>query len=232
MSRYLISGVSRGIGRAVAAQLVAAGHEVYGLVREPRSLASAVSELGLAGGGAAELAHAQRLEKALGPLLAQLTAKGGLDGLVHSAGVIRYGAVRDTMVRELAEQLAVNVTAVAELTRLALPALRHRGGSVVFVNSGSGLVSRSELAGYSASKFAVRALADALREEEPHLRVSTLYPGPTATDMQRELRAALFEPYTEADYLRAETVAGVICVMLALPADGVITELSLRPTGR
>lgn len=232
MARYLISGVSRGIGRVLAGQLVGAGHEVFGLVRSPGSLNSAAAELGLAGGAGTDLAQPDGIEEALTPLLAELVGAGGLDGLVHAAGVIKHGALRDSPASELAEQLTVNVTAVAELTRLALPALRRRGGAVVFVNSGSGLVSRSELSGYSASKFALRALADALRQEEPTLRVSSLYPGPTATDMQRELRRVQSLPYRESDYLRPETVAGVIATILQLPSDGVITELSLRPTGR
>jgi short-subunit dehydrogenase len=232
MSRYLISGVSRGIGRSLARALVAAGHEVFGLARSDASLRSARGELGLSGGAAADLGQPAVIAEALAPLFTELVDAGGLDGLVHAAGVIHYGAVRDTGAEELAEQLTVNVTAVAELSRLALPALRQRGGALVFVNSGSGLVSRSELAGYSASKFAVRALADALRQEEPGLRVTSLYPGPTATDMQRALRHSQSLPYREGDYLRPETVAGVISSILQLPADGVITELSLRPTGR
>jgi NAD(P)-dependent dehydrogenase (short-subunit alcohol dehydrogenase family) len=231
MARYLISGVSRGIGWAVASQLVAAGHEVFGLFRSATSQ-SAAADLGLAGMAAVDLARPEAIADALASVLASLSDADGLDGLVHAAGVIHHGALRDAPFGQLADQLTVNVTAVAELTRLLLPALRQREGAVVFVNSGSGLTARSDLGGYSASKFAVRALADALRQEEPTLRVSSLYPGPTATDMQRDLRRAQALPYREHDYLRPETVAGVICSLLQLPTDGVITEISLRPTGR
>jgi NAD(P)-dependent dehydrogenase (short-subunit alcohol dehydrogenase family) len=231
MSRYLVSGVSRGIGRATAEQLTSAGHEVFGLCRTSVSLAESITELGLAGGAAADLRHPADLAAELLPLVAEILQRGGLDGLVHAAGIIRHGAIRDSDPREFSEQLTVNVTAAAELTRLWLPALRERTGTLVFVNSGSGRIARSELAGYSASKFALRAFADALREEEPALRVSTLYPGPTATDMQRDLRERQGLPFQAADYLLAETVAGVIVAMLTLPRDGVITELSLRPKG-
>jgi NAD(P)-dependent dehydrogenase (short-subunit alcohol dehydrogenase family) len=139
------------------------------------------------------------------------------------------GAAAETTPAHFAEQFAVNVTAVAELTRLLLPALRAAGGTVVFVNSGSGLNARAPLATYAASKFALRAYADALRSEEPQLRVSTVYPGRTSTGMQREVRAA---EAGENDYLRPETVAGVLASVLALPADGLICDLTLRPSGR
>lgn len=83
---------------------------------------------------------------------------------------------------------------MAELTRLLLAALRAAGGTVVFVNSGSGLDARAPLATYAASKFALRAY--------------------------------------ENDYLRPETVAGVLASVLALPAVGLICDLILRPSGR
>jgi NAD(P)-dependent dehydrogenase (short-subunit alcohol dehydrogenase family) len=222
---YLITGVSRGIGRALAQRLVADGHQVFGLAR---TTALNVAELGLAGVLAADLSAPQSLEPALAPWLATVAE---LDGVVHCAGIVRPGSLAGTTPADFAEQFAVNVTAVAELTRLLLPALRAAGGTVVFVNSGSGLNARPPLTTYGASKFALRAYADGLRQEEPGLRVSTLYPGRTATGMQRSVRAAESGEYVESDYLQPATVAGAIAMMLLLPADGVITDLTLRPAG-
>ncbi len=224
MSRYLITGVSRGIGRALAHDLVASGHQVFGLART----AEPAAELGLAGVLTADLSEPQSLEPALRPWLSSLRE---LDGVVHCAGIVRPGSLAASTPADFSEQFAVNVTAVAELTRLLLPALRATAGTVVFVNSGSGLNARPPLASYGASKFALRAYADALRQEEPDLRVCTLYPGRAATAMQRSVRAAEAGDYDEAEYLRPETVAQVIACMLSLPADGVITDLTLRPSG-
>ncbi|HEX8092273.1 SDR family oxidoreductase [Jatrophihabitans sp.] len=225
MPSYLITGVSRGIGRVLSERLLAAGHQVFGLAR---TADPDLAGLGLAELLVADLAAPESLEPALAPWLAGLAA---LDGVVHCAGIVRPGSLASTTPADFTDQFNVNVTAVAELTRLLLPALRAAAGTVVFVNSGSGLNARSPLTTYGASKFALRAYADGLRQEEPGVRVSTLYPGRTATGMQREVRAAESGEYRESDYLQPATVAQVIELVLALPSDGVLTELTLRPAG-
>jgi NADP-dependent 3-hydroxy acid dehydrogenase YdfG len=77
----------------------------------------------------------------------------------------------------------------------------------------------------------VRAFADALREEErPHgVRVSTVYPGRVATNMQRELRDFEGGEYDEADYLRPESVAAAVRFALTAPAEASVEDLSIRP---
>ena len=101
--------------------------------------------------------------------------------------------------------------------------------TVVFVNSGQGQRVAAGLTTYAASKFALRALADGLRQEEPSLRVTTVYPGSTATDMLRARLGFQGTPYVAEDYLRPSTVAGVIAQVLATPPDGVVPEVTVRP---
>ncbi|UQX88154.1 SDR family oxidoreductase [Jatrophihabitans telluris] len=244
MARYLVTGSSRGIGAHTLRRLVAAGHEVIGLVR-PREDSPVESQRGDGARWVADLARPEQLQTTLADRIAELGGEGldsgidsgidgidgGLDGVVHAAGCVLPGALSQSAVHEFTEQFTVNVTAVAELTRLLLPALRRRRGTVVLVNSGSGLNARPPLSSYGASKFALRAYADALRQEESMLRVSTVYPGRTATDMQKVVREAEGGRYDESAYLQPETVAGVICSVLWLPADGVITDVTVRPAG-
>lgn len=223
VASYLITGVSRGIGRTVAERLLAEGHEVYGISRAP------LSEPALTGQAVLDLANLADFAGALGPLLKSVTE---LSGLVHCAGVVRPGRLADADPAAVTEQFMINVVAVAELTRLWLPALRAGAGTVLLVNSGSGLNARPPLSAYGMSKFALRGYAEALRQEEPGIRVSTVYPGRTDTDMQRVVRAAESGSYQPADYLRPDTVAEVILSVLRLPADGTITDVMLRPTGQ
>ncbi|MGH3555366.1 MAG: SDR family NAD(P)-dependent oxidoreductase, partial [Mycobacterium sp.] len=100
---------------------------------------------------------------------------------------------------------------------------------VVFINSGSGRKASPAMASYSASKFALRALADSLRRGEPTLRVSTVYPGRTDTDMQRALVAFEGGRYDPARFLRPDTVAGVVAGVVATPPDGHVHEVVVRP---
>ena len=182
----------------------------------------------LAGYGLADLSEPAEVGIRLADLAATLPS---LDGLLHSAGIARGGALARTTAADLSDQLTVNVTSVAEVDRVFLPALRAgaqgRGGTVVYLNSGSGLAGRHPLGGYAASKHALRGYADSLRLEEPGIRVGSIYPGRVGTDMQRELAASEGTDYDPAKYLRTETVAQAIIGMLTLPADGVITDLTL-----
>lgn len=125
----------------------------------------------------------------------------------------------------------MNVTAPATLTRLLLPALRAAGGLVVFINSGAGLTANPGWSVYAASKFALTALADALRAEEAgRVRVTTVHPGRTATAMQVELRAAEGGRYDPAAYLAAEDVARTVRLAVDLPPGASLSSLRIVPT--
>ena len=129
------------------------------------------------------------------------------------------------------DQLAVNLVAPALLTRAVLPQLRAARGTVVFVNSGAGLRANPAWSAYAASKFGLRALADALREEEPLLRVTSVFPGRAATAMQERVHAQEGKEYDAGRWIRAETVAEAILGAIDLPRDATMPEIVLRPGG-
>ncbi len=222
----LVTGANRGIGRALAHELAADHHVILG-GRDAEALAALAAELPSAETFVAELTDPDATAAAV----AALDLPHGLAGLVHSAGILVNGSVEELSVRDWERNFAVNVTAVSELTRLLLPALRTARGTVVAVNSGSGYNAKGDRGAYSASKFALRAWTDALRQEETGngVRVSSVHPGRVDTDMQHELRAAEQGEYQQERYLRPATVAAAIGYVLRAPEDAVVAVLDLRP---
>lgn len=222
----LVTGASRGIGRAVAEEL-AADHHLILAGRDQQALDALAAELPSAETFVAELTD----HEATAAAVAALELGEGLAGVVHSAGILVNGSVQELSAADWERNFAVNVTAVSELTRLLLPALRTARGTVVAVNSGSGYSAKGERGAYSASKFALRAWTDALRQEEvPHgVRVSSVHPGRVDTDMQHELREAENGAYETEKYLRPQTVAAAIGFALRAPEEAVIATIDLRP---
>ncbi|NUT39603.1 MAG: SDR family oxidoreductase [Thermoactinospora sp.] len=218
----LITGASRGVGAALARALAPTHRLVLG-GRDRAALDALAAELPGATAWPVELTSVTA---------ADLPELDRLDVLVHSAGVVRLGSVADTPAQVWRDTYEVNVVAVAELTRLLLPALRAASGHVVCVNSGAGLNANAGWGSYAASKFAMRAFADVLRQEEQGLRVTTVYPGRIATDMQRSVREQEGEEFEPANYLEADSVARAIVAALEAGPDAHLTDLTLRPRPR
>ena len=158
-------------------------------------------------------------------------ALGTVGVLVHAAGVHVAGPVGRAPVAELDEQLAVNLRAPYLLTQALLPDLVAAAGDVVFVNSSAGRAARAGVAAYSASKHALRALADGLRDEvNPRgVRVLSVYPGRTATPGQEAIFAEEGRAYAPGLLLQPEDVAEAVAGALALPRTAEVTEIMIRP---
>jgi NADP-dependent 3-hydroxy acid dehydrogenase YdfG len=220
MPTALITGAGGGIGAAIATAL-AKSHTLL-LAGRPSERLDAV---------------ATRLDATTFPL--DLTDRDAiesaceivdeLDVLVHNAGLSIPGTVAESDVDEWRATFNVNVFGPVSLTQALLPALRSARGTVVFINSGAGRNPSRTMASYSASKFALRAFADSLRQDEPDLRVTTIYPGRTDTDMQRDLVAFEGEEYDASKFLRPETVADAVAYAVSTPRDGHLHEIVLRP---
>jgi NADP-dependent 3-hydroxy acid dehydrogenase YdfG len=218
----LVTGASRGIGAAIA-RAIARTHRVLLGGRDRRALDEFAATLPDARPFPVDLTDPESLRAATEGIQR-------LDVLVHSAGMATIAPLDRTPVQVWRETLDLNVIAVAELTRLLIPALRAAQGQVVLINSGAGMRVNPNWGSYGASKFALRGYAEALRAEEaPHgVRVTSIYPGRTATDMQREVRATEGGDYDPDDYLRPETVADAVLFALRTPPDGHLTDLTLR----
>jgi NAD(P)-dependent dehydrogenase (short-subunit alcohol dehydrogenase family) len=219
----LVTGASAGIGAGLAAGLAAAGAEVHAL--------------GRAGGAGAYHWHRVDLESdaAIADYLAR-AAPARLDILVHAAGLLTpdgFTAEQDPEpgIAALDRQLQVNLRAPWQLTRGLLPRLVAAKGWVVVLNSSIWGNARPGLAGYAASKYALRAMTDALRAEvNPRgVRVLSVYPGRTASRMQAEASAAAGTPYAPERLLQPAEIATSVLSALGLPETAEITDLQIRP---
>ncbi|SFA50741.1 NADP-dependent 3-hydroxy acid dehydrogenase YdfG [Rhodococcoides kroppenstedtii] len=216
----LVTGAGRGLGAGIA-RLLAADHDVLIGGTTADSVAAVSEELG-ATPWPVDLTDADALRTATADV-------DSLDVLVHNAGVADLGTVEDLTLADWRHTFEANVFAVAELTRLLLPALRRAHGHVVLINSGAGLRANPRWSAYAASKFALRAFGDALRQEEPDIRVTSVHPGRIDTDMQRAIVAGEGKSYDGSQYLSVDTVARAVRHAIDTPADAHPTEIVLRP---
>ncbi|WP_405372034.1 MULTISPECIES: SDR family oxidoreductase [unclassified Microbacterium] len=228
-----LTGAGSGIGQLLARRLAERGDRLIVVARDADRAADLRAEYPGSIAVVADLTEPSSLEAAL--------AAAGLpeefdeiDALVHAAGIVDLAHVADLPVASWQAQLAVNLVSPAELTRLLLPRLRRARGQVLFVNSGAGLTAHPQWAAYAASKHGLKALADALRGEEAGhgVRVTTVYPGRTATPMQAQVHAQEGKPYDAGAWIDPASVVTAIVTALDLPRDATITDLSVKPGPR
>ncbi len=222
----VVTGAGSGIGRAVAVALAHAGMRVI--------LAGRTAELlretaGLCGGGEVVVAD---LATEAGVEAVARVAPAALPVLVHSAGLYLRHSVADTAAPDWGAIHLVNVQAPMRLTAACLPALRAAAGYVVFINSTAGLRAGAGTGAYAASKHALRAAADALRQEvnADGIRVLSVFPGRTDTPMQEAVLRAEGRTARPGTLLYPEDIASMVVAALLLPPRAEVPELTIRPS--
>jgi NADP-dependent 3-hydroxy acid dehydrogenase YdfG len=230
MPTHLVTGAGTGIGAAIARILADRGDALVLLARSDARAADLSRQFAGARTVVADLADPSGLATAL----AGQEVPDRLDSLLHVAGLVELGPVSRLDHEVWRRTMDVNLLAPAELTRLCLPALRTARGHVVMVNSGSGLHANPDWSAYAASKHGLRALADSLRAEEAAagVRVSSVYPGRTATDMQAKVHHQEGKDYDPSAWIAPESVATAVVAVLDLPRDAEMTDVTVRPGPR
>ena len=187
MKNALVTGASRGLGRALAAGLAAAGYALTIDARDGEALALAASAI-LAGTPGADVTALPGDVTDPAHRAALSAAVGEIDLLVNNAGTLGAAplpALADYPPRELRAAFEANVIAPIALTQLFLPALRARGGAVLNITSDAAVESYAGWGGYGAAKAALEQASNVLAAEETAIRVWWVDPGDLRTDMHQ-----------------------------------------------
>ena len=238
MPTVLVTGAARGIGRATTLWLAARGWDVLAGVRNAADgSALAVAAPGRITPVTLDITDTEQLAALDGALPERV------DALVNNAGIVVGGPVEATAPAELRRQLDVNVVGQAAVTQALMPRLRASQGRVVFVSSVSGRIATPMFGPYAASKFALEALADALRMEvRPWgVRVVLVEPAQTDTDLWRHAEDELDATTAQLDptqrQLYARHIEGFRRVIprqmkSAVPADTIAAAIEQALTAR
>ncbi len=229
----VVTGATSGIGAAIATALATAGYRLVVTSRDAAKLAALRARLRLdeaaCVGYEVDFGDPAVTEAVAARMAA---AHADIDVLVHSAGYLAFGDLSTTTAAELDTHYSINVRAPWVLTHHLLPGLVRRRGQVVFINtSASTQHGKAGLGAYVGTKLALKGVADCLRQEvnREGVRVVSIYPGRTATEMQATIQKSLDAPYRPERLLQPEDVATTVMQALAMPETAEITDLHLRP---
>jgi NAD(P)-dependent dehydrogenase (short-subunit alcohol dehydrogenase family) len=186
----LVTGASRGLGRALAAGLAREGYDLIIDARDAAALRDAAAEIRAAGAGAVTAVPGDVTDPAHRAALARAAGQAGrLDLLVNNAGTLGAAplpALADYPAGELRAAFEVNVIAPIALTQLLLPLLREHGGAVLNITSDAAVEAYAGWGGYGAAKAALEQASNVLAAEEVAIRVWWADPGDIRTDMHQQ----------------------------------------------
>lgn len=234
-----ITGASSGIGEATALLLAGHGAKVVLGARGLDRLQAVATRIVEAGGEAAyALTDVRRRDDLSGFVKLACERHGKLDVLVNNAGVGPISPLDDLRVEEWEEMIDVNIKGVLYGIAAALPVFREQGfGHFINIASTAGLKTVPNMAVYSGTKFAVRAISEGLRQEAgAKLRVTIISPGFVQTNFvdavtNPEVKAQL-EKARDQYAIPPDAIARAIAFAIEQPADVDVGEIIVRPTAQ
>lgn len=228
----VITGASSGIGKALALCLAEQGLTLCLIGRDPTSLELVATSAGKC----SPKIHTYQTDLTKDDDLKSLVE--GLKNdvsyinlLVHCAGVLTTGRMEDADVTDFDSQYCSNVRAPYVLTKGLLPMITSCAGQIVMMNSSIWQQARAGLSQYAATKYALKALTDSLRDEVngDGVRVLSMFLGRTATPMQANLHAQEGSSYHPEAFIQPEDVAFTLLSLLTLPHTSEVTDIHIRP---
>jgi NADP-dependent 3-hydroxy acid dehydrogenase YdfG len=240
----LVTGASSGIGAATAEQLASQGASVAVVARRRDRLEELAARIDAAGGKVQVLEADVTDEAQIRAAVEQTVAHfGRLDTVIANAGVMLLGPIVDAPTREWTRMVELNVLGLMHTAHAALPHLLaaaqeppRQVADLVLVSSVAGRVARNGSGVYNATKHAVGAFGEALRQEvtERHVRVSLVEPGAVDTELaghnRPEVQEGMRARFGSIERLTAEDIADAISYIVTRPRRASINELLIRPT--
>ncbi|HEV7188420.1 MAG TPA: SDR family NAD(P)-dependent oxidoreductase [Blastococcus sp.] len=235
----LVTGASSGIGEATAIALADAGASVAIGARRTDRLDALAAKLRDGGSRVLQLALDVTDEQACTDAVRRTREElGGLDILVNNAGVMLLGTIVGADTEDWRRMLHTNVLGVMYMTHAAIEGMVEQGsGDVVNISSVAGRVARMGSGVYNASKWAVNAFSESLRQEVTGrgVRISLVEPGAVATELtdhitQPAAKKASKEMAANMTPLQAEDIARAITYVVSQPPHVAINEVLVRPT--
>ena len=232
--KAIITGGSRGLGKATALAFAKEGIDVAITGRNEKSLQETVAELKALGVNATyALFNVGIYEEVQKGIKQIITDFGSVDILVNNAGVAAFGSLNDMKVDQWSEIIQTNVMGMYFVTKEVLPYLIDKNeGDIFNISSTAGLTGNANTSAYSASKFAVIGMSESLMKEvrKNNIRVCTLTPSTIASDMSIELGIA--NKNSEDSVLQPDDFAELIVAGLKLPRRAMLKAASLRSTNQ
>jgi NADP-dependent 3-hydroxy acid dehydrogenase YdfG len=235
----LVTGASSGIGEATALALAAEGAAVAIGARRVDRIDALADKISADGGRALTLdldvTQEQQAHDAVGRTRADL---GGLDIVVNNAGVMLLGPILDADTSDWRRMIETNVLGLMYVTNAALPRLVEQGsGDIVQVSSVAGRLAREGSGVYNASKWAVNAFSESLRQEVTArgVRVTLVEPGAVATELSdhithAESKQRVKERVTKMRPLESSDIAAGVVYVVTQPPHVSVNEVLIRPT--
>ena len=228
----VITGASSGIGKAIALCLAEQGFTLCLTGRDPVALASVVRAASEFSPQViscrADLTQDDELNEFIAYVKKEIPF---VNLLIHCAGVLTVGRLEDATMTDFDMQYCANVRAPFVLTKGLLPMIRSCAGQIVMMNSSIWQQARAGLSQYAATKYALKALTDSLRDEvnAEGVRVLSMFLGRTATPMQANLQEQQGTPYHPEALIQPADVASTLLSLLTLPRTSEVTDIHIRP---
>ena len=224
----IVTGGTRGIGRAIAASLASAGVKVAITARNEKDLSDAVSELnqnGHAAGYVCDVRDYEQVKSTIAQIAADLD---GIDILINNAGIGIFETVESMQVEDFHAVLETNVFGVFYCCHEVIPLMKQRGGGyIINISSLAGANPHPRMAAYNASKFALNGFSEALMQEVRHdnIKVSYIMPGSVNTEFGGD------SPSDENNWqLQPADIARAVMDLLEYPDRSLVSRLEMRPS--